>query len=148
MRVCGMRTGICIDVSPASRARLDAIVVDRNSAQKHVWRARIVLLTAAGAGTAEITRSAGVSKTAVWRWQERFMTDGVAGLLRDKTRPSRIPALEPEVVARVVATTLAEPPGEATHWTAAAMAKIQRISVSSVHASGASTACSSIGPAC
>ena len=31
------------------------------------------------------------------------MTDGVAGLLRDKTRPSRIPPLEAEVAARVVA---------------------------------------------
>jgi hypothetical protein len=42
---------------------------------------------------------------AVWRWQERFMTDGVAGLLRDKTRPSRIPPLEADVAARVVSAT-------------------------------------------
>src|SRR5260370_1104470 len=38
MRVWGMRTGISIDVSPATRVRLDAIVADRNSPQKHVWR--------------------------------------------------------------------------------------------------------------
>jgi hypothetical protein len=31
-------------------------------------------------------RTAGVSKTAVWRWQARFMEEGVDGLLRDKTR--------------------------------------------------------------
>lgn len=68
-----MRTGMSIDPSPASRARLEAIVADRNSPQKHLWRARIVLLSADGAGTAEIMRTAGVSKTAVWRWQERFM---------------------------------------------------------------------------
>ena len=29
----------------------------------------------------------GKSKTAVWRWQERFVCEGVDGLLRDKTRP-------------------------------------------------------------
>ena len=46
------------------------------------------------------------------------MTDGVAGLLRDKTRPSRIPPLEAEVAPRVVAATQADPPGETTHWTA------------------------------
>jgi hypothetical protein len=57
-----MRTGISIDVSAASRVRLDAIVADRNRPQKHVWRARIVLLTADGAGTAEIMRTAGVSR--------------------------------------------------------------------------------------
>ncbi|MCJ2048402.1 IS630 family transposase, partial [Methylobacterium sp. J-070] len=38
----------------------------------------------------------------------------------------------PEVAARVVALTQGEPPGETTHWTAAAMAKAASISVSSV----------------
>jgi len=127
-----MRTGISMDVSPADRRRLSAIVADRNSPQKHVWRAQIVLLTADGAGTAEIMREAGVSKTAVWRWQERFMQEGVAGLLRDKTRPSRVPPLAAEIADRVVALTLEEPPGETTHWTAQAMAKQVGISPSSV----------------
>jgi hypothetical protein len=40
-----MRRDIVVDVSPADRARLETIVADRNSRQKHVWRARIVLLT-------------------------------------------------------------------------------------------------------
>ena len=127
-----MRTGISIDVVPADRVRLDAIVADRNSPQKHVWRARIVLLTGAGVGTAEIMRTAGVSKTAVWRWQERYMEEGVEGLLHDKTRPSRIAPLSREVADRVVALTLEDPPGETTHWTAGAMAKVVGISVSSV----------------
>jgi len=88
-----MRTGVTVEVSDADRQRLAAIVADRNSRQKHVWRANIVLLTAEGCGTAEIMRRAGVSKTAVWRWQERFMTAGADGLLRDKTRPAGIPPL-------------------------------------------------------
>ena len=132
MRISGMRTGVTIEVSAASRLRLEAIVADRNSPQKHVWRARIVLLTAVGAGTAEIMRTAGVSKTAVWRWQERFMTEGVDGLLRDKTRPSRIAPLGAEIADRVVALTLEDPPGETTHWTAEAMARLIGVSVSSV----------------
>ncbi len=127
-----MRTGIKVEVSATDRVDLDAVVANRNSPQKHVWRAQIVLLTADGCGTAEIMRVTGTSKTAVWRWQERFMTDGVAGLLRDKTRPSRIPRLGAELEAGVVAATLADPPGETTHWTGAAMAKLRGISVSSV----------------
>jgi transposase len=111
---------------------LEVVVANRNSPQKHVWRARIILLTAEGCGTAEIERRAGVDKNSVWRWQERFMDEGVAGLLRDKTRPSRIPPLEPEVAERVVALTLSDPPNETTHWTAAAMAAATGISVSSV----------------
>ena len=128
-----MRKGIIVELSTADRARLEAVVADRNSPQKHVWRARIVLLTANGHGTALIMRQAGVSKVAVWRWQERFMTAGVEGLLRDKTRPSRIPPLGSEVTARVLTlTTTGDPPGETTHWTAAAMAKLVGISASSV----------------
>jgi DDE superfamily endonuclease len=75
-----------------------------------------------------IMRRSGKSKPSVWRWQERFMTEGVDGLLRDKTRPSRIQT----IIDRVVALTATEPPHQATHWTAAAMAKAVRISVSSV----------------
>jgi transposase len=61
------------------------------------------------------------------------MTAGVEGLLRDKTRPSRIPPLGAEVAARVVTlTTTGEPPGETTHWTAGAMAAAIGISASSV----------------
>jgi hypothetical protein len=76
------------------------IVDDRNSPQKHVWRARIVLATADGLGTATIMRTTGVSKTFVWRWQERFMSEGVDGLLRDKTRPARIARLTDDVAER------------------------------------------------
>jgi len=127
-----MRTGISFEVSSADRRRLEAVVGDRNSPQKHVWRARIVLASADGAGTAQIMRTAGISKPAVWRWQQRFMEEGVAGLLRDKTRPSRVAPLGKEIIERVVALTLEDPPGETTHWTAPAMGKSSGISVSSV----------------
>ena len=132
VRVWLMRPGISIILSPADRRRLEALVGDRNVAQKHVWRARIVLHSADGIGTNGIMRRTGKSKTCVWRWQERFAQEGYDGLLRDKTRPSRIPPLGPEVAERVVALTLSDPPAEATHWVAAMMAKATGISVSSV----------------
>jgi hypothetical protein len=67
VRVCAMRTGISITLSSADRKRLQALVRDRNAAQKHVWRAGIVLLSADGVGTNEIMRQTGTSKTCVWR---------------------------------------------------------------------------------
>jgi transposase len=127
-----MRTGIIVAVTAVDRARLGAIVADRNSPQKHVWRARIVLLTSDGLGTNAIMRRTGKSKTCLWRWQERFMRKGVDGLLRDKTRPSRIAPLAPAIGERVVVLTQAAPPGETTHWTGTAMAALAKISVSSV----------------
>lgn len=132
VRFCGMRSGISITVTPKDRRRLQAIVRDRNSPQKQVWRARIVLMSAAGAGTHAIMAETAVSKTCVWRWQERFMAEGVDGLTRDKTRPSRIPPLDRVKIDRVLELTNADPPHAATHWTAAAMAKAVGVSVSSV----------------
>jgi transposase len=127
-----MRTGISITVRSSERKRLKAILNDRNAPQKHVWRAEIILLSAEGVGTNEIMRRTRKSKTCVWRWQERFMEEGVDGLLRDKTRPSRIAPLGPEVAARVVAMTQEKPPGEVTHWTGAMMGKACGISASAV----------------
>ena len=127
-----MRTGVSITVSASDRRRLQELVRDRNATQKHAWRAEIVLLSADGLGTSEIMRRTGKSKTCVWRWQERFMQEGFDGLLRDKTRPSRIPPLGADVADRVIALTLTDPPVEATHWTAAMMAEKTGISVSSV----------------
>ena len=92
-----MRPGISVKLKPRDRRRLEAIVGDRNAPQKQVWRAAIVLLSAGGVGTVEIMRRTGKSKTCVWRWQERFAEEGFEGLLRDRTRPSRIPPLGPEV---------------------------------------------------
>lgn len=124
-----MRTGIVVTVTTADRDWLEAIVADRNSPQKHVWRATIVLATADGLGTMAIMQNTAMSKAAVWRWQERFCEEGVDGLLRDKTRPS---PFGPEVAGRIVALTLAEPPGETTHWTGRAMAKAAGVSLSYV----------------
>ena len=119
-------------LSARDRASLEAVLADRNSPQKHVWRARIVLLTAGGYGTAEIMRRTGKSKGVIWRWQERFISAGVDALWREMTRPPRIPPLGADVVERVVTLTLAGPSGAATYWTGAAMAEVAGISVSSV----------------
>jgi hypothetical protein len=129
-----MRTGITIDVRLGDCEGLLAVLTNRNSTQKHVWRARMVLLTAAGHGTAAIIRLAGVAKTAAWRWQARFMQADVGGLLRDKTRLSRIAPLPlPLAIAeQLVALTLGPPPAVTTHWATRATAAQVGISVSSV----------------
>ena len=62
-----MRTGIVVEVATADGARLEAVVADRNSPQKHVWRTRIVLLTANGCGTAEIMRRTGKAYSPFWK---------------------------------------------------------------------------------
>jgi hypothetical protein len=144
VRRCAMRKGNIHSGGPADRSRLEAIVRERNSPQRHVLRAQIVLLTVDGEGTNAITRLLGKDKTVVWRRQARFMHQGVAGLTRDKTRPSRIPPLPAATVDRVVALTQS-PPHATTHWTAPALAKAVGVSSSSVRRSGRGKGCSRIG---
>jgi len=127
-----MRAGIVVKVTPEDRRRLEAIVADRGSAQKHVWRAEIILATADGCGTFEVMRRSGKAKPVVWRWQERFMQEGVDGLLRDKTRPPGKAPLPAEMVQRVIDLALGPPPGEATHWTGRMLAKAADVSLRSV----------------
>jgi transposase len=123
---------VCPLLSAADRARLEAIVADRNRAQKHVARARIILGAAERLSVAEVATRAGVGRPAVWRWQRRFAEAGVDGLLREASRkPGKAP-LGDAIVRQVVALTCAEPPGAATHWTGRAMAKTAGISLRSV----------------
>jgi transposase len=127
-----MRSGISISVSAADRRRLEAIVAGRNSPQKHVWRARIVLLTSDGLGTNAIMAATGTSKPTVWRWQARFAEEGVDGLLRDRTRPPGKAPIADTRVAGLLRLTQAPPPHEATHWTARAMAGAVGMAVATV----------------
>src|ERR1700693_6299912 len=113
-RICEsvwMRRGVEVRLGPGDRERLEAVIGSGNSPQKHVWRARIVLLSADGLGTMAIQRQTGKGKPTIWRWQARFMTEGGEGLLHEGTRPAGQRPLPAAVIERVVEMTMSEPPG-------------------------------------
>lgn len=127
-----MKTEACIWLSPVDRATLEGWVAGRNTPQKLVWRARIVLLSAAGAGTMAIVRAVGKSKRTVGRWQERYLECGTEGLRRDASRPGRKPPLGAATIQRVIDMTLHEVPPGATHWSVRRMARAVGLSHTSV----------------
>ena len=120
-----------MNVTRADRRLLEAIVLDRSARQKHVWRANIILATADGCGTAEIMRRSGKSKPVVWRWQARFMAEGVEGLTRDDARARQTTAVGRHRAegCRPGARTAT---GEETHWTGRMLAKAAGVSLRSV----------------
>ena len=119
-------------LSTEDREGLLAIASDRSRPLKHVQRALIILLSAERLPVLQVADQAGVSRPADWRWQQRYGEEGIDGLLRDKTRkPGRSP-LSAGVVAKVLALTCSEPPGEATQWTGRAMAKAVGVSLRTV----------------
>lgn len=127
-----MAQTVNVIVPVEDRERLLAIIGDRNRPLKHVQRAKIVLFSAERLPVVEVARQAGLSRPAVWRWQQRYGEQGVDGLLHDKTRkPGKTP-LSAKTIAKVLELTCSEPPGEATHWTGRAMAKAFNISLRAV----------------
>lgn len=119
-------------ISAADRERLERLVRDRNTAQKVVWRARIVLLAGDGLTAEAIAAAVGKSLLTVRRWRRRYQAKGVDGLLKDATRPSRVKPLTAEKIKQVVHMTLNERPSHATHWSVRSMAAAAGISHSSV----------------
>ncbi len=112
-----------MELAASDRGRLERIVADRNSVAKHAYRARIVLLAGVGLGTTRIARAVGKSEPTVRRWLERYVAQGVEGLLRDATRPPGRQPLTKAMVERVVHMTLHEQPSAATHWSARRLAR-------------------------
>ena len=109
------------------RLELQALITNRNTARKLVWRAGIVLATADGHGTAQIMRWTGMSKPTVWRWQVGHLDEGVAGLKRDKTRPSRVPPLPTATRLKVIAKTVQKTAPNASPCSRAPMAEAMGI---------------------
>jgi transposase len=91
-----------ITIEAADRDELERLVRDRNTAQKVVWRARIVLLAAEGLQAGAIAAATGKSQLTVRRWRRRFLAKGVVGLLKDASRPPRRKPLTAEKIAEVV----------------------------------------------
>ncbi|MFC4173454.1 helix-turn-helix domain-containing protein, partial [Microvirga sp. GCM10011540] len=58
-----------IEVSATDRERLETLVRGRNTPQKVVWRARIVLLAGEGLRATEVAARVGTSTLTVRRWR-------------------------------------------------------------------------------
>ncbi len=69
-------------------------VAGRDTPRKLVWRVRIVLTWADRAGVTAVTRATGKTKRTAYRWPERSLERGIAGLERDASRPGRKPPLD------------------------------------------------------
>ena len=94
-----MAQTVCVLLDDTAQSQLTEIAGDRSRPLKHILRARIVLLSAERLNVQDVARQAGVSRPAVWRWQQRFAEEGVEGLLRDRTRPPGIPPHPTRTVA-------------------------------------------------
>lgn len=127
-----MRTSKRIDVSDKDREQLNQIVRNGNTPQKAALRARIALLSADGISTGEIMHQLGTTTPTITRWRDRYVTDGIPGLLKDRSRPGRKRRIEETKVREVVDRTLQEKPSNATHWSTRTLATVVGLSPASI----------------
>jgi transposase len=106
-----------------TREELERLVRSRNTTQKVVLRARIILLSGEGVGTVTIAEHLGTSFPTVMRWRGRYERMGLPGRRRRFTD---------EFIARVVQRTMQEKPPNATHWSTRSLAAAMGISDTSV----------------
>ena len=127
-----MRTSKQIEVSDRDREQLNQVVRNGNTPQKVALRARIVLLSADGISTGEIMHQLDTTTPTITRWRDRYETDGILGLLKDRSRPGRKRRIEETKVREVVDRTLQEKPSNATHWSTRTLAAAVGLSPASI----------------
>jgi hypothetical protein len=103
-----------LQVSDEGRATLTAWSRSTAIRAGLVTRARIVLASADGHGTSEVSRRVGVSRPTVIQWRNRYAAEGLAGL-EDAARSGRPVHVDEDAI---VAATLSPPPESlgVTHW--------------------------------
>src|SRR5712692_3797181 len=89
---------------------------------------RIVLMLSNHEPPASVADALRISRMTVRLWADRFVCDGVPGLLHDATRPGRRKQITPEKVQAIVEATLRTRPPAATHWSSRTLAKAQGVS--------------------
>lgn len=118
----------CVHASATEQAQLEQVARQGKTPQKVACRARIVLMLSNHEPPASVADALGISRMTVRLWANRFVHDGVPGLLRDASRPGRRKQIRPEKVRAVVEATLTTRPPAATHWSSRPLAKAQGLS--------------------
>ena len=118
----------CVHASLAEQAQLEQVARQGKTPQKVACRARIVLMLSNHEPPSSVADALAISRMTVRLWADRFVSDGVPGLLRDASRPGRRKRLTPEKIQAVVEATLTTRPPAATHWSSRPLAKAQGLS--------------------
>ena len=76
----GRKTALTIRLTPTERQTLLAWQRATTIAAGRARRARIILLVADGVSVTDVAATVGISRRFVYKWVQRFLEQGVAGL--------------------------------------------------------------------
>lgn len=118
-----MRIAPAIQLTDAERQQLEQWARGRRTPARLTFRAKIVLLAAAGHENRSIAAAVATSRQTVGLWRQRFATQRVSGLTQDAPRWGRPPKARQALIARILKTTTQIPPPAATHWSTRTLAR-------------------------
>lgn len=127
-----MRTAPQIVLTGDERSKLEMLAASGKTSARLRDRSSMVLLAAQGLSNQQIAAQTGHDPGKVGRWRARYLTQGIAGIRQDKSRPGRLRPLSQAKQSEVLHLTLHSKPQGATHWSRASMAKAAGISETSV----------------
>ena len=127
-----MRVAAPITLTNQARGALEKRSRGGRSSVRVGERSRLILLAADGLQNKESARRTGMDRGKIGRWRQRSATQGLAGILKDKTRsPGKAPVSQ-ALRKRLVERTLHGKPAGATPWSRETMACPVGVSPSSV----------------
>jgi hypothetical protein len=91
----GRKTSLTIRLTPAQRRTLLAWQRATHLRAGLARRGRMILLMAEGVPISHIAATVGISRRFVYKWVQRFLAQGVAGLATTSARGHRRPASTP-----------------------------------------------------
>lgn len=119
-------------LSEDQHLELSRISQSRSLPAGYVFRARLILMLAAGASYNSIKLCLGTTAPTISRWKQRFLAAGLDGL--DTSHPGQKPTvLTARLRARILAATRKPPKDGATHWSCRKLAAALGLSKDAVH---------------
>lgn len=126
------RKAIAVSLTDDERVSLQMWVGAGKTEQRLAMRARVILLSAQGQSLKEISQTVGLSWQNCGKWRNRFMRDGLAGLM-DRPRKGRPATISPDKKLSVTALASSKPPEGCTSWSVRRLAGATGLSTFSVH---------------
>lgn len=106
-----------IELTPKQREELLKLLRGGCASARKLTRARILLKANEGFIDKEIARTLDVSMATVWRIRKRFVEEGLASALCERSRAGQKPKLSPKQKAHLIAVACSKAPEGHSHWT-------------------------------
>jgi transposase len=117
-----------IKLTTEQKDALSRLVKGRNTAQKVVLRAKIILAYADGKKQETVADKLVTNRRTVGKWLRRYNEGGIESIIKDSPRKGRIPKITDEKEKEIIDKTLQTKPKGATHWTTRTLASHSGVS--------------------